>query len=432
MENSRSSLCESPNGTRTMKLNSLDDDAPTRKTLRLKRSSGEEYADSEDDNRPTSPMLPSAVFADRTRSAPEVSSTDSRMWRTQRRSLAQTASPLPLCRSAPLLAASQSPLTSTWHSSSHGFSSSGRSLWRPLGSTWRDWQADEFGDPLRKNVDDGSAFVHGCVPHWSKQSTMRKHHVLEHELTWAYYRMSRHSSHPQRKEVGDPHLPQADVVEAMRHGRDNRFQFWRDLRPPFQVMEVNRLVNEPGAGSHPDGDLFEVVFQCGIDYVSERLWGQKSDAGTFSNKAVTSTRVRIPNGYPCQRPITIVSWGKPTLNWNPHHEKDDDGNLLKPIVVDPNKWMPISDELKQRADHPRFAGCREAIKRAKSHRPIEVEPLQKLLLGPHCTLTKTAKLSKLHDKANSTGMLDATPGKKVKKRAHCIFTSAAGFVRYAG
>eukprot|EP00427_Karlodinium_veneficum_P000725 CAMPEP_0169162140 /NCGR_PEP_ID=MMETSP1015-20121227/57477_1 /TAXON_ID=342587 /ORGANISM="Karlodinium micrum, Strain CCMP2283" /LENGTH=234 /DNA_ID=CAMNT_0009234159 /DNA_START=440 /DNA_END=1144 /DNA_ORIENTATION=- len=180
------------------------------------------------------------------------------------------------------------------------------------------------------------------------------------------------------------------------------------------------------------GDLFEVVFQCGIDYVSERLWGQKSDAGTFNNKAVTSARVRIPNGYPCQRPITIVSWGKPTLNWNPHHEKDDDGNLLKPIVVDPNKWMPISDELKQRADHPRFAGCREATKRAKSHRPIEVEPLQKLLLGPHCTLTKTAKLSKLHDKANSTGMLDAMPGKKVKKRAHCIFTSAAGFVRYAG
>lgn len=373
-------------------------------------------------------MLPDL---NRSQTAPaETSSIDSRTRRSRRRSLRSQG--LIACRTAPLLGASQSPLTSTWHSSSQGLTaSSGRSMWRPLASTWRDWQTDEFGDPLRKNSDDGSEFVHGCVPHWSKQSTVRKHSVLEHDLTWAYYRMARHSAHPQRKEVGDPHLPQAAVVEAMRHGRENRFQFWRDCRPPFEVLEVNRLVNEPSAGHHPDGDLFEVIFQCGIDYNSERLWGQKSDAGSFDNKATTSARVRIPNGFPKQRPITIKSWGSPSLNWVQHREKDEDGNLLKPVIVDPSKWMPISDELGQRADHPRFAMCREATKRAISNRPIQVEPLQKLLLGPHSSLQKTAKLTKMNDKAKSTGELDYTPSRN-KKRSHRIFTAAAGFVRYAG
>lgn len=335
------------------------------------------------------------------------------------------------CRTAPLLGASHSPLTSTWHSASRGSSvcPGSRSLWKPLGSTWRDWQADQFGQTLRTNSDDGSAFVHGCVPHWGRDGNMRTHSVLCHELSWAYYRMSRHSSHPQRKEVGDPHLPQADVVEAMRHGRENRFNFWRDLRPPFEVIEVKRLSHEPGAGNHPEGDLFEVVFQCGIDYVSERLWGQKSDAGTFNNKAVSSAKVRIPNGFPNKRPITIVSWGQPTLNWTPQHDKDDDGNLVKPISVNPDKWMPIADELHQRADHPRFAHCREATKRAKSNRPLQVDKQQKLLLGPHSN--SLSRLGKLEHKSGEEEVI-LGGAKKVKPRSHCIFTAAAGFVRYAG
>merc|ERR1712176_1431225 len=120
-----------------------------------------------------------------------------------------------------------------------------------------------------------------------------------------YYRMRRHAKHPQRKEVGDPALPQHSVVEAMRYGTENQFQFWRDLRPPFQIMEVRRLTGEPESGQHPDGDLFEVVYQCGIDYCAERLWNLNSDAGTFNNKVHGSAQVRTPNGFPKKRPISI-------------------------------------------------------------------------------------------------------------------------------
>lgn len=270
---------------------------------------------------------------------------------------------------------------------------------------------------------------------------MRKLNVLEHELTWAYYRMRRHHAHPHRAEVGDPSLPPEHVVEAMRHGKGNQFNFWRDIRPPFNVAAVKRLHEEASAGQHPDGDLFEVIFQCGIDYVSERLWGLKSDGGTFNNRITSSARVRIPDGFPRKRPITIVSWGSPQLNWQPSNETDDEGNASRPSI-DPAKWMPISDELQQRADLPRFAGCREATKRADSRKGFEVSPVQKLLLGPHASLPKLAACDKDLGNLSATSREAAAarlveeglpvPPPKVKPRQHRIFTAAAGFVHYAG
>merc|ERR1740117_2096079 len=125
------------------------------------------------------------------------------------------------CLSAPLLPASQSTHASTWYTTSTGSltgASRERTLWKPLASSWRDWDSDEFG-PVRKNVDDASAFREGCIPHWGKGGNMRKRQDLEHELTFAYYRTKRHNMHPHRAEVGDPILPQASVVVQMRSGK---------------------------------------------------------------------------------------------------------------------------------------------------------------------------------------------------------------------
>lgn len=386
--------------------------------------------------------LSNEAFSRSFSAASVMSSTDP--GRTRRRSQARSKmSSDGRAQSAPLLPASQSTHASTWYSTTTAGSGTTRapSMWKPLGAKWRDWESDEFG-PVRRNVDEGDAFRDGCVPHWGKGCSMRKLNVLEHELTWAYYRMRRHNAHPHRTEVGDPTLPPECVVEAMRHGKGNQFQFWRDIRPPFNVSAVHRLHEEASAGTHPDGDLFEVVFECGIDYVGERLWGLKADGGTFNNRIHSSARVRIPDGFPRKRPIVIVSWGSPQLNWQPGDETDDDGNPLRPVHIDPAKWMPISDELKQRADRPRFARCREATKRADSRRGIEVAPMQKLLLGPHASLQKMAAcdpdLANMSSAAREAAVARLVeegfpvPPKKVKPRQHRIFTAAGGFVRYAG
>jgi len=317
----------------------------------------------------------------------------------------------------------------------------GRSLWKPLGSSWRDWDSDEFG-PLRKNADDASAFIDGCIPHWAKGTSMRKNNNIAHQFNFAYYRMKRHSTHPERKKVGDPALPPQNVVGPMRSGKNNQFQFWRDLRPPFSIIEVRRVADEPHAGAHPDGDLHEVVYECGIDYTCERLWNTKSVSGTFDNRVHSTAQVRIPDCFPKERPISILSWGEPKLNWSPADDSDNDGNLLRPLTIDPSKWMPIADELQQRADLPRFAGCRAATKRADSRRGIQVKPLQKLLLGPHTSLAKLAACDQTLTNASPAAMeaaamkhLEETgtfPPKKIRPRQHCIFTAAAGFVKYAG
>jgi len=373
-----------------------------------------------------------------------MSSTDSR-WKNRSRGQSRSRySQEGRCLSAPLLPASASAQASTWYTSSTGTggaSTRGHSFWKPLASSWRDWDSDEFG-PVRKNVDDGSAFRDGCVPHWGKGCNVRKHSALEHELAFAYYRMRRHVQHPHRKEIGDPALPAESVVVEMRNGRNKQFHFWRDLRPPFQVLEARRLPDAPGAGNHPDGDLHEVIFECPIDYAAERLWNTKSDSGTFSNKVHSTAMLRIPDAFPRKRPLVILTWGQPKLNWSPGDEVDNDGNPLRPVMIDPSKWMPISDELKERADMPRFAKCRAATKASDSLRGIQTKPLQKLLLGRHPSLAKLAgvdrNLAGMTPKSREAAALRIVeesggfPPKKIKPRQHRIFTAAAGFVRYAG
>jgi len=125
--------------------------------------------------------------------------------------------------------------------------------------------------------------------------------------------------------------------------------------------------------------------------------------------------------------------------WAPDSEEADD----RPVMVDPNKWMPISDELGLRADAARFAACREATRKAVSRRAVEMAPLQRLLLGPHASISRSAIHEALDDSSSSrspSGKLTAqtqssndgaSPSPK-KKRQHRIFTAAAGFVSYVG
>lgn len=268
---------------------------------------------------------------------------------------------------------------------------------------------------------------------------MRKNNALEHELSFAYLRMKRHMTHPHRKEVGDPTLPPENVVVEMRSGRNKHFLFWRDLRPPFFVLDVLRVPDTGASVGHPEGDLHEVTYECAIDYHGERLWKTKSDNSTFDNKVHGKAMVRIPDGWPRRRPIIILSWGTPALNWSPSDEVDNEGNSVRPKTLDPKFWMPIADELGQRPDLPRFGKCRDAMRRADSRRGTQTKPLQKLLLGPHAGLAKMAKTQDLNGMsptsraAAAARLLDAPfPPITAKPRQHCIYTAAAGFVRYAG
>lgn len=237
-------------------------------------------------------------------------------------------------------------------------------------------------------------------------------------------------------------MPNHCVVQAMRSGDKFKFQFWRDLKPPFYVSAMRRD-QEDAATKHPDGDLFYVSYQCGIDYVSERLWNENTEGGSFDNKIKGVASLRIPDGYPQQRGITVLSWGNPSLNAT--DAVDPNGVPLEDGFIDPNKWMPISQELSQRPDLPRFGACREATRKAhsnvKARRNLKVPPLQKLLLGPHSSLPRLAATEGRDltgGAASPTGAASSpgsggssTPSPK-KKRQHRIFTAAAGFLRYEG
>jgi len=335
---------------------------------------------------------------------------------------------------APAMHCSHKAPTSQWFCNSFAGSdkASTKAHWKPLGNTWREWEHDPVGtgsmsreSQLRSTADEGRIHMQGAVPHWSKKASLRAKGVLEHEITWAYYRMRRHAEHPLRKNVGDPHLPQTDVVSCMRSGANNGFEFWRDLRPPFHVLTVK--ARDDASTGHPDGKLFDVTFLCGIDYSAERAWNVKSEAGTFDNKIHSVASVRIPDKFPGQRPLTIVSWGRPILNWRP----DDDVEVT--TCVPPELWMPIADELGKRPNSKSLAACREASKRAIPKKGIQVPPLQKLLLGPHASLPNLAKVELTRNpKHNEEQERGVTYGGKPAVRNHRIYTACAGFVRYSG
>lgn len=331
----------------------------------------------------------------------------------------------------PTSGALMSVTSSSWKPNWHTRSSRGRSdrpmtpsgkgsLWSPLGSTWRRRDVDEDGF-VRSNVDDSNEFINGCVPAWGRSSTVRKGHSLEHELTWAYYQMRRHVDHPQRRAVGEK-LPLEDIPQEMRVSK-NEFQFWRDLRPPFKINKAD-IIDE-GNNWHPDGELFEIKYECGIDYISERMCPAQGEAGTHDIKARGVARVRVPYKFPAVRPVSILSWGRPFIAHTLSEETETRGKVPEEI------WNPLASELGQMPTAGRLDGARVASKAcdARVHmRPVQVKPLQRLALGPHASLPRLAKA----DRSVTMEFSGNMPRAKAKPRIHRICTSSCGFIKYVG
>lgn len=340
-------------------------------------------------------------------------------------------------QSAPLLHATSSPSLANWYTKD--CPGSGVRAWKPLASAYRD--VDEVRNAAVKDSLDKRDFIDGTVPNWSKDSVMRMKGMLEHLISWTYYHIQRDEDHPQRKEVGE-FLDPKNLPVALRSGAA-RFRFWRDLRPPFQVVQVTRSsdalgkwrdVDQQDTKLHPDGELFYVTYVCPLAHHVERAWNLKSDAGTFDNKVHGIASVRIPLDYPEKSRCIITSWGSPVVNWNPNDDKDP--VVEHPSAVDPMHWMPIADELQERPTIKRFAACRQetriASRRAdeKRKRGIEVPEMTRVLLSSNPSLPRLAAAEqRLVDAANKPGSSSPT---KRQLRKHCVFTSSSGFVHYAG
>merc|ERR1712176_963705 len=167
------------------------------------------------------------------------------------------------------------------------------------------------------------------------------------------------------------------------------------------------------------------------------------DVGVLDNRIHGDALVRFSNSFPVKRPMTIVSWGQPLLNWTGDKDEEEGKEL------DPCAWMPIADEVGKRADGAAMANCRQLTRDAtqkakqKEKRGVEVPELDRMLLGPHCSLPRLARAQAQLDQKNST--LDSTLNSNAtikfdtkakaepkKTRKHKIFTSSCGFVHYAG
>lgn len=337
-------------------------------------------------------------------------------------------------RSTPLLPSADSPQAVTWYSGKAPLGPSSASCWRALGATWRDWDTDVKG-PLDRQADDGKDYVNGCVPHWTKTNRVRTKGLLEHELTWAYYRMRRHEGHPQRQAVGES-LPNNCVGEKMRFGTGCSFKFWHDLRPPFAVLQVKRvddgLSDEVPASAvdHPDGELHTITYECAIEYFAERLLNDDSESGTFGNKVSGVAEVRIPNAWPRKRPIHILGWGNPTLN---------------PPDVEPGpkqKAAPSQDAKERSSSQPsQRQGLLKDPSRAQGRvrqkrKVVKVDDLQRLQLGAHASLPRmesSRNLDEVKALDRKTGANDYPAAAAERRpRKHRVFTPACGFITYEG
>merc|ERR1712151_1291458 len=138
-----------------------------------------------------------------------------------------------------------------------------------------------------------------------------------------------------------------------------------------------------------------VTYECGIEFFAEQAMGSKGDVGVLDNRIHGDALVRFSNSYPQKRPLTIVSWGQPTLNWSGQDEEQEEER-----DIDPGAWMPIAEEIGQRADSDRMKECRNMTKlatqksKAKSKRGVQVPELDKMLLGPHASLPWLARIQR--------------------------------------
>lgn len=340
-------------------------------------------------------------------------------------------------QSAPLLHSTAAPSVASWYTKGAATGTTNRA-WKALGSAYRD--VDELRNATVEDASDRRDFIDGLVPNWSKDTVMRMKGMLEHLITWTYYHIQRDENHPQRKEVGE-FLDPKNVPIALRSGAA-RFRFWRDLKPPFQVVQVTRSsdalgkwrdVDAEATKPHPDGELFYVTYECALAHHVERAWGLKTEAGTFDNRVHGVASVRIPLDYPDKSRCIITSWGNPVVNWNPNDDKDP--IVETPTSIDPMMWMPIADELQQRPSIKKFAACRQetriASRRAdeKRKRGIEVPEMTRILLSSNPSLPR---LAAAEQRCVDEGKAGSSSPTKRQLRKHCVFTASSGFVHYAG
>lgn len=281
---------------------------------------------------------------------------------------------------------------------------------------------------------DGSAYVNGCLPQWGVESTIRVKSAIEHELTWAYYRMRRHPEHPVRKDISQQ-FPPTEMQGV---------SFWQDLRPPFVVRKVH--LAKQGTEDlknlhHPDGDLYHVTYECGLDYVGERKFDTMPGSSSFDNKVHGVAAVRFSNHFPTKRQFRFLSWGRPVCVRSPGQAGEAEAHEEREVaVVDSKIWNPLAKELGERADSDRMNRVHSEVRSmhrkslASGPAPLEQTNEKRAIMGTHTGLQAFLK-AKTQDIAKSSRQigLDTLPHeKKIKMREHRICTSAGGFLKYHG
>mmetsp|Transcript_32134 Transcript_32134/g.75468 ORF Transcript_32134/g.75468 Transcript_32134/m.75468 type:complete len:411 (+) Transcript_32134:112-1344(+) len=281
-------------------------------------------------------------------------------------------------------------------------------FWEPLGSKAREWDGRELPF-LRANADQSQSYANGVVPHWGKGQVMRNKASIAHELTWAFYRSARHAEIPQAN----------DMVFLPSH----RFNFWRDARPPFAVSEVE-VIGDPN-DMHPDGILHDVTYYVAMDYASEHMTGMDSAGGTFDNRVRGVAKVRIPKKFPQARPVHVLSWGRPILNWTAVDEESDSDEEV----------AAAGSRRKSRVQHEVH---RHMKKHTATNRDLQVTPLRDQPLGPHISLPrlpnvdaeiKAAIKSAMDNDLGSSRKLSGLQQQQ-QRRPQRVFTAAAGFIEY--
>lgn len=350
--------------------------------------------------------------------------------------------PKPLCK-APLMQIDHSKSQNMWHtrsslSSSQSFedgasrlsstmsrlssvtaSSASRSrCWTPLADGWRSRMSTSSG-PVRLNADDAKCFMDGCVPDWSKDAKFRMLDCLAHEMSWIYYDLRRHKDHPTRKAVGE-HGKNGEIMPGYRASSvANSFNFWRDCRPPFQVMDLCLAEGLEASSSrlHRDGQLYVATYKCGLDYQSEHSWNDTNStaAGVYDNYVTGMATVRVPPGYPRSsrgRRLIVESWGKPRMGW------PSSGTYLQTL----KDFLPASV-----AD-----GVAEQIDKRPS---VQIHGGGGHMFAKEQAIRKANGLrakEQLKQRPKSSAEERAGTAVCVKPRSFTLRTAAAGFVRFAG
>jgi len=232
------------------------------------------------------------------------------------------------------------------------------------------------------------------------------------------------------------------------------------------VVRVDRVDEPRGGSASSSGRLYHVAYECGMEYVSEHTYGETASESTFNNLVRGIATMRISDAFPKKKCIDIVSWGRPLLISKPEPAPGPTSeSRRKQGGIPADQWSPLAALLGLRPNDPRLARSRRAAEILAPHEAPEVDVVHKILLGrhTHTSLPRLAQqLQERSEKAaaregyllgdGTTGVRGALPSppssegqspvaggrhsdaaaSPQKKRAHRVWTQAAGFVSYIG